>query len=118
MSKRILGIVPKSGERLVKEAIGQFKGIIAQLEEGIKKVAEKVTANDKKVAKIQAESERLLAASKEAAIAKENLQAILSGKIVAIPTEDEIIEEEIIEEETAEDTVENEAEDTPSEETK
>jgi len=106
MSKRILGVVPKSGEKMLKDAIGQFKGIISQIEEGIKKVTAKVTANDKKASKIAAENARLLVAVTEGTQAAENLKAMLSGKIMTLPMEDEVAVE-------ADNT-----EDTPSDESK
>ena len=80
--KRIMGIFPKSGEELLKDALGQFKGIIAQINEGIKKVKTKVAKNDKKAAKIIVENERLSVAVVEAQNAATNLEALLSGQLV------------------------------------
>jgi len=92
MSKRILGVVPKSGEAMLKDAIGQFKGIISQIEEGVKKVTAKVTKNKERAAKIEAENARLVTAIAEAENAQKNLQAILNGTIMTLPTEDEAAE--------------------------
>ena len=106
MSKRTLGILPKSGEKILKDAIGQFKGIIAQIEIGIKKVKSKVEANEKKLTKIQEENVRLVAAVDEAINAQENLEALLSGKIMTLPTEDEVVEEAVETDETEDTTSE------------
>lgn len=115
MSKRTFGILPKSGEKILKEAIGQFKGIISQIEEGIKKVTAKVTANEKKAEKIRVENKKLVAAVAEAANAQQNLQAILSGKLMVEPTE---VETEVEETTEKEETVDEEEppEDTTSKE--
>jgi len=117
MSKRILGVVPKSGEKMLKDAIGQFRGIISQIQEGIKKVKVKVAANDKKAAKIAAENERLLAAVVEGTQAAENLEALLNGKIMTLPTEDEVVAEDTTD--ATDEAVEaDETEETPSDESK
>lgn len=115
MSKKTLGFIPKSGEKMLKDAIGQFKGIISQIEEGVKKVTAKVTANEKKAAKIKVENERLVAAVSEASQASENLKAMLSGKIMTEPTEEIVVEETVEKEEEAADD-EEPPEDTTSKE--
>lgn len=92
------GTFGKSGEKILKNAIGQFKGIILQIREGVRKVALKVTANTKKTKKLEDEtlkktnelkkdSDRMVKAVEEAEIVMANLQAILSGKILVSTTE-------------------------------
>jgi len=116
MSKKTLGFLPKSGEAMLKDAIGQFKGIISQIEEGIKKVTAKVTANEKKAEKIRVENLKLVAVVEQASNAQKNLQAILSDKIMTEPAVDEVAETETTEKE--EDVVDDEEppEDTTSKE--
>jgi hypothetical protein len=92
MSKKTLGFIPKSGEKMLKDAIGQFKGIISQIEEGSKKVIVKTVANAKKIAKLEAENTRQEAAVAEARIVQANLKAMITGKIVALPVVEEVKE--------------------------
>jgi len=88
MSTKVLGIIPKSGEQILKDALGQFKGIIAQIKEGVKKVNAKVSKNTAQVEKLQKENDVLVAAVEEAVIVSANLESMLSGKIAMLPTED------------------------------
>ncbi len=95
MSQRILGVGPKkSGEKMLKDAIGQFKGIISQIQAGATKVKVKLTANAKKVTKIQNENIRLETVMSEALLAAGNLEAILSKKVLTeeVPAEDDTVE--------------------------
>ena len=105
ISKRILGVVPKSGEKMPKDAIGQFKGIISQIQAGAKKVRVKLTANEKKVEKINIETARLTEVMSEALVAADNLEAILSKKVLTedIPTDKdaETVEDDKAEENTS-----------------
>lgn len=91
MSQRTLG---KSGEKILKDAIKQFRAIITQINEGAKKVRAKLSINDKKVAKIQDENTRLELVMSEALIAADNLEAILSKKVLTEPIVDETDETE------------------------
>jgi len=115
MSSRTLGVFPKSGEQMLKDAIGQFKGIITQIGNGIKKVAAKMSDNTKesdklqletkkKTDKLQVENERMVAAVAEAEIVMANLQAILSGKLVILPTTEESVDEDKPEDTTSEES--------------
>ena len=104
MSKRIFGIFPKSGEAILKDALGQFKGIIAQINEGVKKVKGKLVKNDKKAAKIAAESVSLAKVMDEAINAATNLEAMLSGQLVMTEEQTDIAEEETVEADETEDT--------------
>lgn len=88
MSQRNLGVFPKSGKAMIKDALAQFKGIINQINEGVKKVRAKVSENTLKVEKIQKESDALVAAVEEAVIVAGNLESMMSGKIAIIPTDD------------------------------
>lgn len=100
MSKKILGVFPKSGAAMLKDAIGQFKGIVAQIKEGVKKVEAKVSKNISKsekmvketavkVEKIATENDVLIAAVEEAIVVADNLESMLSGKIMTLPTEEQ-----------------------------
>ena len=108
MSTRVFGIFPKSGEKILKDALGQFKGIIAQINAGVKKVKDKLTVNDKKAKKIADENARLVEAMGEAVLAAENLEAMLSGKIVTVPA-DETDTDETVEADEAEETTSDES---------
>ena len=104
---RKLGIFPKSGEQILKDALSQFRNIIIQIGEGIRKVEIKRTNNTKESTKVQKktevkvaelqkkadakvnqlakENETLEAVLAQASTAAENLKAILNDKIVIVP---------------------------------
>lgn len=114
MSKRTFG---KSGEKILKDAIGQFKGIIAQINAGAKKVKIRLTANEKKVEKLNDDSVRLATVMSEALIAADNLEAILSKKVLTEPIVDPTDGDD--DNETTDETVDaDRSENTPSDESK
>lgn len=94
----------KSGEQMLKDALGQFKGIIAQIKEGVKKVREKVSKNAAELDKLQKENDVLIAAVDEAMMVSANLNRMLSGEIVVLPTVDEASQNEAVDTDETEDT--------------
>jgi hypothetical protein len=106
MSQKVFGIFPKSGEKMLQDALGQFKGIIAQIKKGVDKVKSKVSANTKKVDKLQDESDKLAGAMTEALTVMANLEAMLSGKVVTVQDN---AEEEAVEEDNTEDSSSDES---------
>ena len=96
-------IFPKSGEQILKGTLGQFKNIIVQLGEGIKKVKSQQTKNTKettevqkktevkvqklqekadvKVNELQKKNEALAAVLGQAEVAAKNIEAILNDEI-------------------------------------
>ena len=88
MSNKSLGFLPKSGEQMLKDALGQFKGIIAQIQTGVKKVQSKVLKNAVEFERLQNENISLTKAVDEALIVSENLEKMLSGEIVVLPASD------------------------------
>lgn len=110
MSTRMFGIFPKSGEKILKEALGQFKGIIAQINVGVKKVKSKITANEKRAKKIEAENINLSKAAAEAMLAAENLEALLLGRVVTVPADGEADADETVETDKTEGATSEESE--------
>ena len=104
---RKLGIFPKSGEQILKDTLGQFKNIIIQLGEGIKKVRSQQTKNTKETTEVQKKTEvkvlklqkkadvkvnelqkknvALAAVLGQAEIAAKNIEAILNDEIAIVP---------------------------------
>ena len=116
MSSRVLGIFPKSGKRMLEDAIGQFKGIISQIKDGIKKVQVEVAQNAKKAFTIESEaakkasklnedSQKLTTAMNEASVVLSNLEAMLRGTITTIQVSNSA-EEETIEDKSGDTTSE------------
>lgn len=91
MSSRVLGVIPKSGEKMLKDALGQFKGIISQIKEGVKKVQAKVAKNTTQMDNIKKQNDVLVSAVDEAVIVAANLESMLSGKISMLPVEDDTV---------------------------
>ena len=88
MSNKSFGFLSKSGEQMLKDALGQFKGIIAKIQEGVKKVQFKVAKNAIEFERLQNENTSLTKAADEALIVSENLEKMLSGEIVVLPASD------------------------------
>ena len=91
----------KSGEQMLKDALGQFKGIIAQIKEGVKKVQEKVSKNAVELDRLQKENISLTSAVEEAVIVSANLEKMLSGEIAVLPTVDEAVDTDETEDTTS-----------------
>ena len=86
---RKFGVIPQSGEQILKDALGQFKSIIAQVREGARKVTAKLAENTKQISNLEGENDRLGLVMSEAMLAADNLEAILSKKVVVEDVEKE-----------------------------
>jgi uncharacterized phage infection (PIP) family protein YhgE len=104
MSSRKLGLIPKSGEQMLKDALGQFKGIIAQIKEGVKKVQAKVSKNTSELVRLEKENTTLTQAVEEAVVVSANLEKMLSGEIVVLPSVEEASQNEAVDTDKTEDT--------------
>ena len=76
--KKVLGVIPRSGVSLIDSAIGKFQGIIDEINEGTKKVGEKVKGNTDKITSLEKENTFLNNKVEEANIFKTNLENMLS----------------------------------------